>query len=84
MLSDGSVIFPGVSASMSVGTQNYRASPLSRVIRLHFFFMFISGFFYFHLWMLSDDSVNFSGVPALMSISTQNFSFLSHLEGNEL
>ena len=28
--------FPGVSASMSVGTQNYCASPLSQVTHLHF------------------------------------------------
>ena len=51
MLSDGAVIFPGVPASMSVGTQNYRAFPLSRVAHLHFFFhLFIFSFTYAFWW----------------------------------
>ena len=83
MLSNGSMIFPSVSASMSVSTQNFHASPLSQVAHLHFFHLF-KIYLCFQLRMLSDDSVIFSVVLASMSIDTQNFSFLCHPEGTNL
>ena len=51
MLSDGSVIFPGVSASMSIGTQNYHAFPLSWLTHLNYFFIFL---FFFSCWISFD------------------------------
>ena len=45
MLSDDSVNFSGVAALISIGTQNYGASPLSRVAHLNFF-SFICIFIY--------------------------------------
>ena len=80
MLSDDSMTFSGGLASISVGTQTYYASPLSRVAHLHFLHIFFI-YLYFHLWMLSDDSVIFSSVPASMAIDMQNFSFLRHPAG---
>ena len=84
MLSESFVIFPGVSAPMSIGTQNYRASLLSWVTHLHFFHLFIFIYLYFHLRMFSDGSVIFPGVSASMSIGMQNLSFLRHPEVTDL
>ena len=87
-LSNGSVIFPSVSASMSFGMQNYRASSLSRVAHLHFFInffhLFIFIYLYFHLQMFSNSSVISRGVSVSMSTGKQNFNFLCHPKGTDL
>ena len=73
-LSTGSVIFPGVQVLMSIGKQNYHASPLSWVTQPHLFCSFI----YFHSFIFSytvafNGSVIFAGVSASMSVGTQNY-----------